>query len=363
MKVVVQKENLRKAIGFVERATSKNTSLPILGNILLKTDAGRLFLTATNLEIGIVAALGAKIEQEGSIAVPGRVLADFIRGVTSDTISLSTKQNTLHVSAGSFKTTILSFDPSEYPIVPKIHDVNPNTISADVLRNLIGSAVDSTALSESRPELAGAFLQITPNSITLAATDGFRLVEHQNQNTHIHPLAAIVPRATLLELLRILGDIDGDIQIFHTDNQIAFTHTDVELVSRLIDGRYPDYRKVIPERSISRVLVYKNQLENAIKTAALFSSSISDIKISCADQIAVISAKNSNKGEAEASLDANIKGDPFEVTVNYHYFLDGLKVMPTETVIMEFTGTGGPCVLRPSGEKKDLVYVIMPLRN
>lgn len=166
-----------------------------------------------------------------------------------------------------------------------------------------------------------------------------------------------------MELARVLTDVDGDLHIVTGDNQVMFIHDDFEIVSRLIDGKYPDYHKVIPERALSKVLARKNDLEDAVKAAALFSSSISDVKIECGADGVTVTAKNSSKGEAQTTVEGNLKGDPFEITLNHHYFLDGLKAIDTDKVVLEFTGKGSPFVLRPNDDKKEATYLIMPLRN
>lgn len=363
MKALVHKIRLQRALGFVERVTSRNTTLPILSNVLLRTENGRIRISATNLEVGVSSVIGAKVDSEGQIAVPGKMLADFVRNAPGESVILDLKQNTLSVQAGSYKTTILCFDAAEYPITPKVEGGHHYTVSANVLRQLINTVSDSIALSDSRPELAGALLRFDSDAVVMAATDIFRLAERTAIGQHGVTSSAIVPRGTISELGRILGDIDGDITIRVADNQISFSHEEFEIVSRLIDGRYPDYRKVIPERALAKVLVRRDELENAAKVAALFSSSISDIKLECDEKGLRISGKNSSKGEALAGVEANLKGDPFDVSMNFHYFLDGLKAIQTDKVILEFTGKGSPFIMRPDAQERDSVYLIMPLRS
>jgi len=363
MKITVHKDRLQRALGFVERVTSRNATLPILSNILLNSETGRLRVSATNLEIGVSSLIGAKVEAEGKVAVPARTLSDFIRGVRDETIGLELKQNTLTVRAGKYRTTILCFDAAEYPIIPKVEGGQTFPVRAQDLRSLIAMTSDSIAASDSRPELAGAYLRFEQDGIVMAATDIFRLAERRIAATFEHTAAAIVPRGTITELGRILGDIEGDITVRISENQVAFVHEEFDIVSRLIDGRYPDYKKIIPERSLAKVLVRRDEVENAAKVASLFSSSISDIKLECEGEELRVSGKNSSKGEATAGIEANLKGEAFEVSMNYHYFLDGLKVIPSEKVVMEFTGKGSPFVLRPSGDDAGVVYLIMPLRN
>lgn len=363
MKVSVNKENLQRALGFVDRVTSKNTALPILNNILLKAEQGRLQLSATNLEVGVMSSVGGKVDTDGCVAVPGRILSDFIRGTPDTTVTLGVHGNTLTVHAGTFKTIILGFDGSEFPIIPKLSKTHTRTIPVQTLRAMIASVVDCIALSESRPELAGAYMEFQPSATILVATDSFRLAEHTIVSQNSQPTSIIIPRNTITELMRSLSEVSGDIQMVVADNQIAFIHDDFEIISRLVDGKYPNYKPFIPDTCISKILVQKTDFEDAVKVASLFSSSISDITLSCTDTGISIAAQNTTKGEAQTAVAGNLKGDPFDLTLNHHYLLDGLKTVKTDAVVLEFTGKGSPFIIRPHQETKEIVYLIMPLRN
>lgn len=363
MKVTVNQKNLKKALGLVEKIVSRNPSLPILNNVLVKTDNGRLRISSTNLEIGINCMIGAKIDEAGEIAVPARVSSDFINSVSDEKVNLYTKNNTLLINSDKYKTQILGFDPKDFPIIPKLKEGSVTTISSKVLRSMLYAVADSIAISETRPELAGIYADFNQKKIVFAATDSFRLSEviFNTKNTDSH--VVIIPRNTVMELIRIMGDIDGDIDIKIGDNQIFFYNNDFELVSRLIDGSYPDYKKVIPTKFISRILVQKEDLERDIRLAGLFSSNISDVKLSCSKDSIILKSKNSDKGEIETIVPAVLKNDPFEISINYHYLLDGLKIMDSDKVILEFTGNGNPFVVRPHDNSKELTYLIMPLRS
>ncbi|HUO75907.1 MAG TPA: DNA polymerase III subunit beta [Candidatus Paceibacterota bacterium] len=362
MNIIVHRDNLDRALGIVERVTAKNAALPILSNILLRAENGHLFLSATNLEIGVTAVIGAKTEKEGRIAVPGRILSDLVRASKTDTVSLMTNQNTLDVKAGEYKTSILCFDAGEYPIIPKLDGGTVVNIPIHSFQSLLAVVADSISNSDARPELAGALFRTEKNSITLAATDSFRLVEKNSPHTEDSKVSVIIPRSAVMELLRITTGLSGDVVLRIASNQIAVSHPEFELVSRLIDGKYPDYQKVIPDRSLSRVLVDKEELMSAIRIAALFSSSVSDVKIECNDAALLVSARNASRGEGQASTKANLKGDTFEISLNHHYVMDGLKIIPTKNVVIEYTGKGSPFVLRPD-DGDTLVYLVMPLRG
>ncbi len=362
MRITVHHANLQRAVGVVERVTAKNAALPILSNVLLSTERGRLRLCATNLEVGVTADIGAKVDTDGRIAVPGRLLSDLARVAGADTTTLTLKGNTLNVETGGYKTTILCFDAAEYPIIPKVEGGETYTVPTEHLRKILGGVVDSIAASESRPELAGAYLKFSSDKTTAAATDSFRLVECSSPVGHPTERGIIIPRGAAHEMVRILGSTEGDVTLRVAENQVALAGDGFELVSRLVDGRYPDYRKVIPDRHLSKALVRREDLEGAVRVAALFSSSISDVKLSCSEGALTVSAKNASKGEGEATVEANLKGEPFEISLNYHYLLDGMKAVPEEKLILQFTGKGSPFALRPSSEDP-AVYVIMPLRG
>lgn len=363
MKVTVKQKNFKRALGMVERVVSKNPSLPILSNILIKTESGLLKLAATNLEIGVNCVAGAKIDEVGEIAVPAKVLYDFINGVSDETITLQAKNNILNINSEKYKTQILGFDVKDFPIIPRIKPKESVMVPARILRNLLSAVIDSVALSETRPELAGVYTEFGAKKLTLASTDSFRLTEVSYEIKSPVNQSVIVPRNTALELIRILGDVDSDVEIKIGDNQISFAGDDFELISRLIDGNYPDYKKVIPTQFISKVFVHREDLEKDARLAGLFSSSISDIKISCDKDAIFIKSKNSDRGEIETSVPATLKNDPFDIAVNYHYILDGLKIMNSDKVVIEFTGSGNPLVLRPEDGNRELTYLIMPLRG
>lgn len=362
MKITTSQKNLSKALSVVERVVSRNPSLPILNNILLKTESGRLKLAATNLEIGVNYMLGAKIEDTGEIAVPAKIFSDFISNVNEEKITLTTKNNILNINTEKYKTQLLGFDAKEFPIIPKIKTNQSYSIPSKILKSGLSTIIDSVAVSEARPELAGAYLQFLPNKLILAATDSFRLAERVLEVKHKDNLSFILPRTTVLELIRVLGDSD-EIKIKFGDNQVAFFNDDMELVSRIIDGNYPDYRKVIPDKFISRLLLKKDELEKNVKLAGIFSSSIADIKLSCNEKELVITAKNSDRGEIQTKVEALLKNEPFDISLNYYYLLDGLKSIPTEHVIIEYTGQGSPLVMKPENDGKDLTYLIMPLKR
>ena len=346
-----------------EKVVSRNPSLPILNNLMLKTENGRLKISATNLEIGINYLIGAKIDEPGEIAVPARIFSDFISNISDEKVSLSTKGNILSISTDKYKTQILGFDTKDFPIIPKIKDGPVCSLPAALLKNGLMSVFDSTALSEARPELSGVYVNLNKEKIVLASTDSFRLTERIINYKTDKNIDFILPRTAVTEMIRITSDTEGDVNLQVKDNQICLSNDDFEFITRLIDGNYPDYKKIIPDKFVSKVLISKQDLEKNTRLAGLFSSNISDIKISCQKEKMLISSKNSDKGDIQVFVEASLKNEPFEVSFNYQYLLDGLKIINTDKAILEYTGKGSPVILRPADDKKELLYLVMPFRN
>ncbi|MBI2062656.1 MAG: DNA polymerase III subunit beta [Candidatus Yanofskybacteria bacterium] len=362
MDLVVNQKRLISAVRTVEKIVSKNISLPILNTILLKTDNGRLKLSATNLEIGINYWLGVKINENGEIAVPARVFSDFINNVTDEKLSLITKKNTIFINSENYKTQILGIETKDFPIIPQIKKEASFKINSQKVKTALTSVIDSASLSETRPEISGVYVSISSKKAEFAATDSFRLSEKIIDLLDSSAKTFILPRNTVVEIIRVAENIEGDLSFVVSDNQILIYGDDFEIISRLIDGHYPEYKRVIPEKFVALAKVQKSEFEKSIRMASIFSSSISDIKIKADKDLMEISAKNSDRGEIAANLACEIKNKPFEISVNYHYLLDGLKSVSTDHVILEFTGDGGPLVIKGENQK-DHTYVIMPLRN
>lgn len=362
MNIIINQPKLQTALRFAERVISKNISLPILSTVLLTAKDGQLKLSATNLEMGLNYWLGAKINQAGEIAVPARIFSEFIGQISDERLNLLIEKNVIYINSDHLKTRILGMEPKEFPLIPQVKSTGQFKVSAVDLRDGILGVLDAAAVSETRPELNGVFVALTKNKAEFAATDSFRLAEKIINLQATTEIGIIIPRNTAIELVRIASENGQELTVSVADNQLFVVGENFEFISRLIDGHYPDYKKIIPEKFIALAKINKANLEKNIRTAAIFSSSISDIKIKVEDGLMTITAKNSDRGEIDATLDCQLKNEPFELSLNYHYLLDGLKTIPTENVLIQFTGDGSPLVLK-SDERQDQTYLIMPLRN
>lgn len=346
-----------------EKIISHNLTLPILQNIVLKTEQGRVKILSTNLEIGVNCWLGAKIEEEGEIAIPAKIFTNFINNITSEQITITTKDNIILIDAENFKTKIIGFAAKDFPIIPKSKSTPFVYLEAEQLYLLISAVLESASLSETRPELAGVLIKFFSSKIESAATDSFRLAEQTvSSDGGQEEQSVIIPKNTAQEILRVLSVKSGKVAMAISENQIFFTIGEVEIVSRLIDGHYPDYKRVFPEKTVATMLLTREELERSIRLASIFTSQIADVKMQANKEGLKILAKNSDKGEVDLLVPGILKGEGFKVTVNYRYVLDGLKNISTEKLVMEFTGEDSPLVIKPEG-RNDFVYLIMPLRS
>ncbi|OGN07796.1 MAG: DNA polymerase III subunit beta [Candidatus Yanofskybacteria bacterium RIFCSPHIGHO2_01_FULL_45_42] len=363
MKVIISQKNLNKALNLAEKIVGKNGSLPILNNILIKTENGRLKISATNLEMGINCYIGAKIEEIGELTVPARIFSDFINGISDEKVSLVSKNNILTVNSEKYKTQIYGLSGEDFPIIPKIKEGILMTIQSEILKNAFESVIDSVAISETRPELSGIYISTNNQKISFVATDSFRLAEKIVSHKSEKNMSFILPRNAAAEMIRICSEFEGNILIKINENQISFSTEDFELVSRLVEGNYPDYKKVIPEKIISKAVMEKEIMERVIRLAGLFSSNIADIKVIFTEKEAEFLSKNSGKGEIKAKATVSLTNSPFDMSVNYRYLLDGLKILKNNKIAIKFTGQGNPIILQSEKEDEGILYLVMPLRS
>ena len=362
MNITINQEKLLTALRIVERLVSKNVSLPILSTILLKTDDGRLRLSATNLEAGVNYWVGVKVDEEGEIAIPAHIFSDFMNNVADERVNITANRSTLVINSEHYKTQILGMEAKDFPIIPKVKKEAVFKIDGGVLKDSLASVFDSTSISETRPELSGVYVSVSESHVEFAATDSFRLSEKVVPLKGEANKSFIIPRNAVAEIMRILENLRGEVVLSVSENQVFVYNSDLEFISRLVDGRYPEYKKVIPDRFLSLVKINRTDFEKNVRMASVFSSSILDVKLKATAGTMEISAKNSDRGETTSHMECELKNKPFEISVNYHYLLDGLKIMPAGDVTLEFTGEGSPLVLRGENQK-DQTYVIMPLKG
>jgi DNA polymerase-3 subunit beta len=375
MQVSCLQENLAKGLSIVGRAVASRSTLPVLSNVLLATDQDKLKLSATNLEIGISCWVGAKIIEEGSTTIPARLLADFVNSLPPERIDLKldSATQTLNLRCARYESNIKGIDAQEFPIVPTAANGEAALkLEPTSLRQMIEQVVFAAATDESRPILTGVLVQFNEDNLTMAAADGFRLsvkaaILKQNYGDLNE---VIIPARALMELARISGDQDQPVEVIITParKQILFHLQDIDLVSQLIEGKFPDYNQIIPKAYSTRTVLDTNSFLKAVRVSHLFardSANIVKLEINpSGDELmngrVTLIATSAELGDNVADVDASIEGNQMEVAFNAKYLIDVLSIIDSPQVALETTAAASPGVLRPIGDDK-FTHVIMPM--
>ena len=361
MKLQVTQENLNKALSAVARIANSRQTLPILSNVIVKTIDNRLSVAATNLDIAITEYIGAKIKTPGSITLPARLMQDFIGSLPSGVIDLELTDNKLHIEAGQYHSTINGTPADEYPVMPGLSDGTVLTLPAGEFKKGVGQVLVAASSDEARPILTGVFIHNRDGFLYAAATDSYRLAEKRLGKTK-EEVSLLVPATALHELLRVMPETATDLSLEYDDQQVRFTIGEVELVARLIDGQYPDYRKLIPEKFAVSAKLNRDEFIRVTKVASLFSrETAGSVTLKVAKDELSITSIASQLGENTSSATAVVLGEG-EVTLNSRYILDGLGMFSGTEVTFSFNGNLEPCVIR-SDDSDDYTHLIMPLRS
>ena len=373
MKLSCTQENLNKGLNIVGRAVATRTTLPITNNVLLATDDGRLKLVATNLEMAITCWLGAKIEEEGTITVPARLLTEFVSSLPNDTIDiqLSPQTKTLGLKCARFEARISGVDAKDFPPIPSVDDGVKTTVEVETLRQGINEVVFAAATEESRPVLTGVSARFENESLVLAAADGFRLAVYElplttavSQKTEV-----IIPAHTLAELNRLIADQEEPVDITLNPNksQVLFCLQNINLVSQLIQGTFPNYSQLIPQSYTTRVIVNINDFLQATRTASIFArdgSGIVRLMVTPGGEASpgklAVSARSEEIGDDVGEIDATVEGDESKIAFNGKYLTDVLSVLHESQVALEITNPSSPGLIRPVGTD-NYTHVIMPM--
>ena len=373
MKLSCLQENLNRGLNVVGRAVATRTTLPITNNILLATDQSRLKLSATNLEMAITCWIGAKIEEEGAITIPARLLTEFVSSLPSDKIdiSLSPRTKTLELKCARFEARISGVDAKDFQPIPKIDEGITTKAEIEAIRQGIDQVVFAAATEESRPVLTGVDAQFNGDLLTLAAADGFRLAVYKL------PLAApvdqptevIIPARTLAELNRLMADQEEAVEMTINPNksQALFRLKNIELVSQLVQGTFPNYAQLIPQSYNTRMVVSVDAFLRATKTASIFArdgSGIVRLVITPGAELApgklTVSARSEEIGDDVGEIDATVEGEEAKIAFNGKYLTEVLSVLHEAQVALETTNPSSPGVIRPVGVD-NYIHVVMPM--
>jgi DNA polymerase-3 subunit beta len=365
MRVSCLQENLSKGLNIIGRVVPLRGSLPILSNVLLQTEKGRLKLSGTNLEIGINYWLGVKIEENGGITIPAKVLNEYINSLPQNKIDLNVSDQKLSIKSGNYEAKIFGMEIKDFPLIPEIKENIITQLSPKELLESISQVVFAAALDESRPILSGIYFKFSKNKLLMVSTDSYRLSEkviHLNHNLK-KDFSMIVPAKTISELFYILSETNEPVEILISENQVLFHFKDIDLVSKLIEGEFPNYKKIIPEVSETKVKINLDDFTKVIKLANIFAREGSGnvkLEIKSKGKI-IISTTTASLGDNISNLKADVEGVDSEITFNTKYLLDVLNNIKSKQIYLELNGKLNPGVIKPVG-KTDYLHIIMPLR-
>jgi DNA polymerase-3 subunit beta len=374
MKVTLLQENLARGLSIVSRAVSPRSTLPVLSNILIASDEGRLRLSATNLELGITCWIPARIDEEGSTTVPSRTFSDLVNAMPSDQVQLTldVKTQNLHVKGGASNNDIKCIDAQEFPPLPTPEMKDAVQLNVADFKEMIHQVAFAASTDEARPVLMGVLMNVEKDKVTMVAADGFRLSVRKAQLTNAvsQPINVIIPARALNELARVASDPEEPIYMVvpKQRGQVLFRVKDVEVVSQLIDGTFPDYHQIIPRSYKSRTLVSTATLLKACKQAEIFAREGSnvarlDIKQSNGDMQpseVEISATSEETGKNETIVEATVDGGSVLIAFNVKFLREALEVIKTPNVALETSAANAPGVVKPVGDD-NFLHVIMPM--
>lgn len=366
MELSVTQENLSKALSATSRVASHKTQLPILSNILLRTDNNRLLVAATNLEIATTQHIGAKIAKPGSITIPAKLVAEFVASLPKGPVELKVKDDHLHIAAGGFNSVINGIASDDFPELPTIDETSSvqYSISTDDFKQAVSQTILTASSDSTRPVLTGVYWHSHEGHLYLAATDGYRLSEKRLVETK-SDVAAIIPTSSLQEVLRTITDETSEVELLFDETQVRFRAGDSEVTSRLIDGNFPDYRQLIPKTSETSIVIDKAEFVRITKIAGLFArESGGSVTLSADKEKSALAIHSiaSQLGENTSESTAEITADG-QVTLNSRYLADALSVVTGDKVEFRFSGKLSPCVLSTAGGDSDYQHVIMPLKS
>lgn len=366
MKIEINKNNLLKALTKADKITGKNVSLAVLQCVVIKTLENQIEISATNLELGIKVYIPAKIEKEGEVAISSVLLVSYLSNLTQeDKLVLEHSEQTLKIIGTKSETQINTFDTTDFPSIPTIDSDKKCKIKAIDLIEGMKAVWYSASVSSIKPELSSVYLYSDSEELTFVATDSFRLAESK-PGAKIEDFESIlIPQKNVSEIIRVFEGVDSQIQIIFGQNQVSFeVEKEIYLISRVVDGVFPDYKQIIPKESKTEVSILKQDFINSLKISNLFSDNFNQVKfhIDAENNIFELTSKNTEKGESRTTVPANIKGESIDINFNQKYITDCFNSIKSESFQIIFNGIGRPMIIKGVNEG-GFMYLVMPLNK
>ena len=377
MKLITLKENLILGLNIVSRITGKNLTLPVLNNILMSVEKNFLNLSTTDLELGIKYWFLIKTEKEGKITVPAKTLTNFINSLPDGKIFIELKNQNLNINCQDYQTEIKGLSAEEFPIIPQIKGEDFIELNNQVFCDGLSQVVDFITLNQTRPELSGVYFNFKKDALYLTATDSFRLAEKTLffEKKNNKEFSFILPQKSAREIINILSGKEGKINLYFSSNQVLFEypmpetdHPQIQIISRLVEGDYPDYQEIIPKKHEAMIVLPREKFLNHIKTASIFSGKTNEVKIKLAPQkdgVEILS-QNPELGENKSFLQGQVKYESgskeMEISFNHRFLIDGLLNIKDPEVIFEVNNDEGPAALKPKSDPS-YIYIVMPIKS
>lgn len=365
MKVICTQENLKSGLATVGRIITSTNTLPILNNLLLKTENGVLKISSTNLEIAITTSVRCKVEENGAVTVNSKTFVDLINNLPNKNINLETKENDLLIEAENYHTKIKTLPAEEFPLIPAVDGKLNLVLNSQDLKTAIDQVFYAASTNQTQPEISGVLFALDKDGLRIVATDRYRLAEKKLPLPEAKSeQEAILPQKSIVELSRIIGNQKGNVEMTFSETQVAVNFNETQIISRLVDGQYPDYRQIIPTNFVTTVVTEKAPLASALKTAAVFSQTNNSVKLEVLEnnQQLVLTAESSDLGKSSVELPAKITGKNTSLVLNYHYLLDCLGSIDSKNVIVKIIDDSSPSLVVPE-DKSDYVYLVMPIKS
>jgi len=366
MKIECVKEKLHIAVSKAEKIVGKNTNLPILSCLLFETKGNNLIIKATNLDLGLEISIPVKVEEHGTVAVPAGVIGSFLNNLNDNkNISLETQDTLLRIYTQNSEANIKTLSTDDFPTIPLIDEGKTCKINSKDFGNGIRSVIYSASTSSVKPELASVYMYSTEDQLFFVATDAFRLAEKTIKTKKgVNIPGILIPFKNALDILKIIDTTDEEIEINSTKNQISFTFNGLYLVSRVIDGVFPDYKQIIPKEEKTKVTVLKQDLINTFKISSIFSDNFNQINIhvESGSKTIQVKTKNSNIGENTNRIDATIEGESIEVNFNHRYIVDCLSSISSDSISLIFSGINRALIIKGTSDKT-FMYLVMPMNR
>jgi len=368
MKFEINFKKLKDAVQLVERITGKHMTLPVLSCILLDTDNNNAIFKATNLDIGVEVSVPVKTTTKGTVAVPGHILSSFVSQIQEENqvVKIEVVSGNLFIQTNKSKGTIKTLPTEDFPTIPKVSDSQEISIDSNIFIKGLKSVWYSAAVSSVKPELSSVFIYRDGDFLVFAATDSFRLAEKRIKvpiTTKVNDI--LLPFKNIADVMRIVESMGENVKVKIGKNLISFEANGTYIVSRIIDGTFPDYKQIIPKGYATEAITLKQDLLNALKISNIFSDKFNQVHVTIdpKGKIFEVQTKNSDIGENKTNVDAALTGEKMEINFNYKYITDCFQSVDADSVSLQLSGINKPMVIRPISGDQTFMYLVMPMNR